>query len=247
MSVCDPSTSCNASKLFDQNDTTLRCSTFTLQSKPSVSELHELLRGMTTTVGCKEKETRRLEKLHRRTKAEGDKQLWQIQFEHQRQKLRGYWTSTIDSCRGDSKAVWSKPRTHRIKTQFSADGFADFFTSKVDKIRASTLSAPPLVIKEQPAATPFSSFEPVCVDEVTRPLSRSPAKHCSLDPVPTWLVKCASDVLAPVLSEICNASLQSGDLPDTQKSALFFPRLKKPMDAEDANSCRSISNLSFVS
>jgi len=72
---------------------------------------------------------------------------------------------------------------------------------------------------------------------------RTPAKHCSLDPVPTWLVKSASDALAPVLSEICDASLQSGDLPDTQKSALVFARLKKPtLDAEGANSfdqCRT--------
>ena len=81
-----------------------------------------------------------------------------------------------------------------------------------------------------------------------RSLSRTPAKHCLLDPVPTWLVKRASDVLAPVLNKICYASLKSEDLPDTQKSALVFRRLKKPtMDAEDANSHRPISNLSFVS
>jgi len=41
---------------------------------------------------------------------------------------------------------------------------------------------------------------------------------------------------------------QSGDLPQTQKSALVFPRLSKPtLDAEDANSHRPISNLSFAS
>ena len=63
----------------------------------------------------------------------------------------------------------------------------------------------------------------------------------------TWFVKRASDVLDPVLSKICNASLQSGDFPDIQKSALVFPCLKKPtMDAEDANSDRPISNSSFV-
>ena len=81
--------------------------------------------------------------------------------------------------------------------------FADFFTSKVDNVLASTSSAPPFVIKKQPVATPFSSFEPVSIDEVTRLLSRIPAKHCLLDPVPTWLVKCVSDVLAPVLSAMC--------------------------------------------
>ena len=82
----------------------------------------------------------------------------------------------------------------------------------------------------------FTGFVDVSVDEVTRLLSRTPAKHCLLDAVPTWLVKRASDVLAPVLSHIGNASLQSGDLPDTQKSAVVFQLLQKPtMDAEDAH------------
>jgi hypothetical protein len=64
----------------------------------------------------------------------------------------------------------------------------------------------------------------------------------------TWLVKRASDVLSPIPSEICNASLQSGELPDTQKSAIVFPRLERPtLDAENASSYRPITKLSFVS
>jgi len=59
-----------------------------------------------------QKETRRLEKLYRRNKIKDDEKLWQAQFKRQQQffqqKLRGYWTSTIDSCRGDSKALWWK-------------------------------------------------------------------------------------------------------------------------------------------
>jgi len=50
------------------------------------------------------------------------------------------------------------------------------------------------------------------------------------------------------IKSACNASLPSGDLPETQKSALIFPRLKKPtLDAEDANSYRPISNSSVTS
>ena len=140
------------------------------------------------------------------------------------------------------------PPSHQDSSHFSADDFAAFFTSKVDTIRASTASAPPPVIQTQLVATSFSSFAPVSVDEVVRLLSRTPTKHCPLDPAPTWLVKRASHVLAPVLREMCNASLQSGNLPDTQKSAIVFPRLKKPtLDVEDANSYRPISNLSFAS
>ena len=135
--------------------------------------------------------------------------LWQVQFQHQRQffqqKLREYWISTIDSCRGDSKALWSKlraqmsPPSHQGSSHFSADDFAAFFTSKVDVIRALTSSAPPPEIKSLQVATPFSSFEPVSVAEVAQMPSRTPAKHCLLDPAPTWLVKRASDVLAKLL------------------------------------------------
>jgi len=73
-------------------------------------------------------------------------------------------------------------------------------------------------------------------------LSRTPAKHCHLDPVPTWLV------LAPVISLMCNALLRSEMFPNLHKHAVVFPRLKKPShDADDMNSYRPISNLSFVS
>jgi len=74
------------------------------------------------------------------------------------------------------------------------------------------------------------------VDKFTSLLSRTPSKHCVLDPLLTWLLKRASDVLAPVLSEICNASLQSGNHADAHKSALVFPRFKKPTgDVQNTN------------
>ena len=79
-------------------------------------------------------------------------------------------------------------------------------------------------------------------------MSRTPAKHCQLDPVPTWLVKRAAEVLAPVFGVMCNASLRSGKFPDSQKHAVVFPRLKKStLDADDVNSYLHISNLSFAS
>jgi len=69
-----------------------------------------------------------------------------------------------------------------------------------------------------------------------------------LDPAPTWLVKRAIDVLAPVIAAVCNASLQSGFFPQSQKLARVTARLKKPsMDPDDLNSFRPISNLTFLS
>jgi len=87
-----------------------------------------------------------------------------------------------------------------------------------------------------------------CIWQLVHLLSRTPAKHRHLDLVPTWLVKHAVVVLAPVLSLMCNASLRSGMFPNLHKHAVVFPRLKKPsLDADDLNSYRPISKLSFVS
>jgi len=47
---------------------------------------------------------------------------------------------------------------------------------------------------------------------------------------------------------MCNASLQLGSLPASQKQAVVYPRLKKAtMDADDPCSFRPISNLRFIS
>jgi len=91
-----------------------------------------------------------------------------------------------------------------------------------------------------------SSFPHVTVSEVYKLIRRAPCMHCPLDPVPMWSVKHASatDVLAPIVTTICNASLQSGCFPDFYKQA----RLKKPsLNPDDFNSFHSISNLSLLS
>jgi hypothetical protein len=88
----------------------------------------------------------------------------------------------------------------------------------------------------------------VTIKEVTDLLLKSPSKHCSLDPVPTWLLKKVAEQIAPLLCVMCNASFQSGTLPTDQKAAVVFPILKKPLlDPDDPSSYRPISNLSFVS
>ena len=90
-------------------------------------------------------------------------------------------------------------------------------------------------------------FEPVTtyVRRIPRPV---PVKHCSLDPVPTWLVKKFAEDIIPVIYHLCNTSLECCRLPDDHKLAVVRPRLKEPtLDASELNSHRQISNLSFLS
>ena len=126
---------------------------------------------------------------------------------------------------------------------------AQHFTSKVDKVRANTASAGPPDISGRPSTvlSTLSSFQHVTVSEVDKLIRKAPCKHCPQDPVPTWLVKRAADVHAPVITTICNASLQSGCFPDFYKQARVTARLKKrSLNPDDLNSFRPISNLPFL-
>ena len=202
-------------------------------------------------------ETRRLEKIYRRTRTPESESAFRKQFAHQRTVLRqsftDYWTQTITECRGDTRTLWTRINTLLTPPDvgsaptLSVNDFAVHFRTKVDDIRAATanIPEPDIIPRSSPVLT---DFEPVTVTEVLDVLKRSPSKHCALDPVPTWLVKRAAAVLAPVIRDMCNASLQAGVLPESQKLALVRPRLKKPtLDPGRQDSYRPISNLTFAS
>ena len=79
-------------------------------------------------------------------------------------------------------------------------------------------------------------------------MKEATAKECELDPLPTWLVKRASDVLGPVIVRMCNATFSQTKLPSRSKLAVVRPLLKKrTLDPNAPASYRPISNLSFVS
>jgi len=73
----------------------------------------------------------------------------------------------------------------------------------------------------------LSAFQAVTTEYVIALLQKVPPKHCDLYPVPRWLVKKAAVVLAPVLCQMCNASLSYGTLPLSQKRAIVRPLLEK--------------------
>jgi len=74
-----------------------------------------------------------------------------------------------------------------------------------------------------------------------------PAKSCSLDHIPTWLLKRLTPHIAPVICKLCNLSLHNGVFPTQLKQALVLPILKKNLDPDVASSYRPISNLPCVS
>jgi len=104
----------------------------------------------------------------------------------------------------------------------------------IDRICVLTVSSPPPVINDCVVDQPLSDLAPVTADEVVKILQKSPAKQCKLDPMPTWLDKCASYVLAAVIAAVCNASFQQLTFPYRCKSAIVRPLLKmRIMDLSD--------------
>ena len=75
----------------------------------------------------------------------------------------------------------------------------------------------------------------------------SPSKSCSLDPIPTSLLKECVNELSPIIARIVNLSLETGTFPSLYKKAIVRPLIKKPSLERKLSNYRPVSNLSFVS
>ena len=95
----------------------------------------------------------------------------------------------------------------------------------------------------------FSNVELLSKDSVKNLVltCSAPTKSCSLDPVPTKVVKECLDELVPLLTVIINQSLQSGVFLDVWKEALVTPMVKKSGSDLAFKNFRPMSNLQFVS
>ena len=123
----------------------------------------------------------------------------------------------------------------------------DYFIEKIESIRKSTDGSK--ASTKLPAATStLSSFEEYSAEDIQKIIESSPTKSCSLDPVPTSILKEFLPELLPFITMMCNRSLQEGILPPSQKHAVITPIIKKAgSDPLDAKSYRPVSNLSYMS
>ena len=145
--------------------------------------------------------------------------------------MEPYWSTVINSCT-DCKTLWRKVNLLLEPTAAStgphpASAFADYFTGKVEGIRASTADAPPPAIHTR-SVLPLNGFEGLTLEEVTRTIRKVPCKQCDIDPVPTWLVKKFVDQLGPTITAIIGLSFMQGYFLASHKHAIIQPRLKKP-------------------
>lgn len=85
----------------------------------------------------------------------------------------------------------------------TADNFASYFVTKITRIRASTSTASSPNIERCIVSEPLFDLSPVTANEMKKFLTKSPAKLCQMNPMPTWLVKRASNVLDPIIFTKC--------------------------------------------
>ena len=112
-----------------------------------------------------------------------------------------------------------------------ANQFSDFFIDKITAIREELDTSVPL-INSMRADNIFdgrhlAEFVPACSEEVREIIISSPCKSCSLDPLPTWLLKQSVDLLLPIITAIINQSLAESYVPNNLKRSNVTPLLKK--------------------
>ena len=136
--------------------------------------------------------SRMLERRYQRTLRADDRLAWirQVRFE---KKEELYWTSRITPCSGNSRRLWKsmssllrwdKSTATKPSSGITADKLAQIFAEKVAAVRSETKDAPSSTFTQH-SGTQLSSFSEVSAVDVQRVLTSSPAKTCTLDPLPT--------------------------------------------------------------
>ena len=171
-----------------------------------------------------------------------------------------YYTSRKEDCGTDQKKLFLvlNELTHKQnKTSLPdhsseeklAETFNNFFIEKIKNIRKYLdITNSSYTFSENAPETHMDTFEPCTEHEIEKIIKNSSNASCDLDPVPTLLVKKCLPALLPFLTHLTNLSLQSGFFPDSLKTALVRPLLKKPtLDYNELKNFRPVSNIPFIS
>ena len=131
-------------------------------------------------------------------------------------------------------------------SQDLANEFADFFLSKIERIREKFEGTKPFEC-ETDCGFQFKRFPPLTEKQVESIIRAMNTKTCELDPIPTDLLKRMLPTCISSLTKLVNISMDQGVFCDSWKQAIVRPLLKK-IGLELINkNYRPVSNLSFLS
>jgi hypothetical protein len=213
---------------------------------------------------------RKLEKKWRHSKLEVHLQMYKDQCTVVKSLLRKtkteHYLTRITECSSDQRKLFQVVKSLIHHTQHTplpshsddyvlAEKFSHFFKSKIEKIHNSIQSTNTFdepcqdnIQVSVPHSNQIDNFGLASESEVLKIIGRMPAKHCSLDIIPTWLLKQSADHVVPFVTYVLNSSLSSGMVPDVFKEAVVTPLLKKSsLCPEELSNYRPVSNLNFIS
>jgi hypothetical protein len=176
---------------------------------------------------------------------------------------RSYYRTLISHSSKQPKKLWaslnsllsrktSPPLPHSPSPSLLATSFLNFFGDKIVKLR-STLDSLPASLTSPHLPPPFpppslSTFSPATIDEVRSAILSSSDATCSIDLIPTRLLKSCLNALLLPLTTLINLSISDSVFPDEFKLAIVTPLHKNhSLPTHDLSSYRPISNLNFIS
>jgi Reverse transcriptase (RNA-dependent DNA polymerase)/Endonuclease/Exonuclease/phosphatase family len=226
---------------------------------------------ITTEILAEKSKRSRLETIYRRNKASYNCDIHKANFKQQARKVaklitsarRSYYRTLISACTYQPKKLWSALDSLLCRKSPAslpscdvpsqlASSFLNFFGDKIAKLCSSLMSVSDSNSNPHspPPTTPplLSSFSPATADEIRTVILSSSNATCSLDFIPTQLLKSCLDALILPITTLVNLSLSEGIFPDNFKHAVVTPLHKKhSLPHEDLSSYRPISNLNFIS
>jgi len=129
-----------------------------------------------------------------------------------------------------------------------ANKFADFFTTKIQKITNVFPRAHSHSPNEISCNTEFRTFKSVDNETIKNIIMSGNSKSCHLDPLPTTVLKQVIDHILPAITKIVNLSFTTCTFPTDLKTASVTPIAKKPnTKSDDFQNYRPISNLPYIS
>ena len=107
-----------------------------------------------------------------------------------------------------------------------AEGFVDFFLSKIQRICNRLEGYENISPQEHHGASKLSSFTPMTELEIVNVINGMASKSCEMDPILTTLLKEILPSIIKPITNIINISLQFGVFAKNWKIAVIKPLLK---------------------
>ena len=138
--------------------------------------------------------------------------------------------------------------SHSSETEL-ADKFGSYFKQKIETIRKDfeVEGNGAEIATCINSVNSMNAFNELSEEDISNSITKGNSKSCSLDPIPTTLLKGCLPVLLPTIHTIVNKSLQQKTMPTSLKQAVVKPLLKKStLDKENLKNYRPVSNLPYI-